>query len=544
MSVVAKNPILPGFFPDPSACVVGDDIYIVNSTFAYFPGLPILHSKDLAHWEQIGNVLTRESQLPLKNAGVSNGLFAPTIRYNKGKFYVICTNVTFGGNFIVTADSIDGPWSEPHYLEGADGIDPSLFFDEDGKCYYIGTHPNPDGCKYDGDWYIYIRELDIENFKFKGEAVNVWNGAMRGVHWPEGPHLYHIGDYYYILHAEGGTGPEHAVSVARSKTVFGPYEGNFCNPILTHRHLGSKYPVKYVGHADMFMLPSGDWYMVMLAVRPAQGKTTMGRETFLARVIWENGWPVVNPNVGCLTNELVVKADDFEREYASTSYPNGSKNYDFTQMEKLGPEWLSLRDPFDKFGYVFRRNRYEELKEDENSIVNKLNLLPGLNLKCGKKVTGIEDISYVAVRQNTHMFEASTCLYNDNLNTGASAGIIIYQNNRFNLRIEIKNWIAYIIRTRNGEESKIASYRLSGTFSVFSVQIIGLRASFYIREGREVKPIAEYIDISDLSTEVAGGFVGCTVGLFAQDDNEEREAPVYANFREFDYNLLDALKID
>ena len=143
--IYAQNPIMPGFYPDPSICALGEDYYLCNSTFSYVPGLSLMHSKDLVHWEQIGNVLTRHSQIPLEGADHSQGLFAPTIRYHEGVFYVICTNVTHGGNFIVTAENPEGPWSEPHYLEDADGIDPSLFFEDDGKCYYIGTHPNPDG---------------------------------------------------------------------------------------------------------------------------------------------------------------------------------------------------------------------------------------------------------------------------------------------------------------------------------------------------------------------------------------------------------------
>ena len=182
MALYAKNPIMPGFYPDPSICAVGEDYYLVNSTFAYFPGLPVLHSRDLVHWEQIGNVMDRASQLPLVGAGHSQGLFAPTIRCHEGIFYVICTNVSHGGNYVVTAENPEGPWSEPHYLEGADGIDPSLFFDEDGKCYYIGTHPNPEGCRYNGDWFIWIQELDLNTWKLVGEHKNVWNGAMRDVH--------------------------------------------------------------------------------------------------------------------------------------------------------------------------------------------------------------------------------------------------------------------------------------------------------------------------------------------------------------------------
>ena len=351
MTVVAKNPILPGFYPDPSICAVGGDYYLINSTFAYFPGPPVLHSRDLAHWEQIGNAMDRQEQLPLKNAGHSRGLFAPSIRYHKGTYYVVCTNVSFGGNYIITASSPAGPWSDPIYLEGADGIDPSLFFDDDGKCYYIGTHPNPEGCRYDGDYFIWIQELDLKQMKLTGEAHNVWNGALRGVHWPEGPHLYKKDGYYYILHAEGGTGPEDGGSVCRSRELFGPYENNYCNPILTHRHLGRNYPIRYVGHGDLFETPKGEWYMVMLAVRPLEGNTTMGRETFLAKVVWENDWPVVNPGVGMLTDEVEIDLPEWDPgkdtafDTADNCVPGSSRTYDFTAMRRLGDEFLTLRNP-------------------------------------------------------------------------------------------------------------------------------------------------------------------------------------------------------
>ena len=519
MSVFAHNPILPGFFPDPSACAVGDDYYIVNSTFTYFPGLPIMHSKDLAHWDQIGNVLTRESQLPLKDAEVSRGLFAPNIRYNKGIFYVICTNVSFGGNFIVTADKAEGPYSEPHYIEGADGIDPSLFFDDDGKCYYIGTHPNPDGCKYDGDWYIYIQELDIKNFKLIGEKHNVWNGAMRGVHWPEGPHLYKKGDYYYIVHAEGGTGPEHAVSVTRSKEVFGPYEQNFCNPIFTHRNLGKSYPVQYVGHADLIETPKGDWYMVMLAVRPTLGHTTMGRETFLAAVSWENDWPVVNPGLGRLSDTLKINLDPCEPECASSSEPGTDKYYDFTKIKEFGPEILKLRNP--------EADMYE-------LIENR-----GLKLKCSKNlITSLGDVSYLAIRQDCHNFELGCTINTENLCTGASAGLIIFQNNRYNIRFEVSNWIGYVLLTKGGEEIKYETCPLGNIATTLIIRVIGLKAFFFVMTQKGPVLVAGNIDISDLSTEVAGGFVGCTCGIYAQDYDLVREIDIYAGFKDFYYNRM------
>ncbi len=516
--VTAKNPILEGFYPDPSICAVGDDFYLVNSSFAYFPGLPIMHSKDLAHWEQIGNVLDRESQLPLGDTGLSRGLFAPTIRYNEkdGLFYCICTNVSFGGNFVVTAEKPEGPWSEPHYIEGADGIDPSLFFDDDGKCYYCGTHPNPDGCRYDGDWFIYVREFDYVNFKLVGEAVNVWNGAMKGVHWPEGPHIYHIGDYYYILHAEGGTGPEHAVSVARSKSVFGPYENNFCNPIFTHRHLGEKYPVKYVGHADLFRTSEGDWYMVMLAVRPVKGFTTMGRETFLARVVWEKDWPVVNAGLGILSDELNINLPEYERCVPETSYPNVNKKYRFDEMKEFGPEWLFLRNPAKDIC------RFEEGK--------------GLMLKCSTdNLVEEKPASYISIRQDSLAFEARTSFYTDNLFMGAKAGICLMQNDKYHLRFELTDCRGSVILCKDGKEERICTSLLNDSPLTVRLRVFGTKASFYAGIGDNEQVLAQGIDISALSTEVAGGFVGCTVGIFATD-GEDREKPTYACFKSFTYN--------
>ena len=402
MSVTATNPILPGFYPDPSICAVGDDFYLVNSSFAYFPGIPIMHSKDLAHWEQIGNACDRESQLPLGDTGHSRGLFAPTIRYHEGTFYIICTNVSYGGNFIITAQNPTGPWSEPHYIEGADGIDPSLFFDEDGTCYYIGTHPNPAGCQYDGDWYIWIQELDIENMKLVGEVHNVWNGAMRNIIWPEGPHLYKIGEYYYIMHAEGGTGPDHAVTVCRSKNVYGPYENNFCNPILTHRHLGRKYPICYVGHADLVKTINDEWYMVMLAVRPLEGYTTMGRETFLARVEWENDWPVVNPGVGRLTDTVEINLPKW------TAYTAESNEYVFSTMGQLPPEFMVLRNA-DKSHYSLEKGKGLLMLFDTHTLKEQASP------------------SYLALRQKHHHFMAKALLDVSNLSEDKRAGIRMYR---------------------------------------------------------------------------------------------------------------------
>lgn len=517
MSVTATNPILSGFYPDPSICAVNDDYYIVNSSFAYFPGLPIMHSKDLAHWEQIGNVMERESQLVLDKAGHSQGLFAPTIRYNDGLFYVICTNVTYGGNYVVTAENPEGPWSEPHYIEGADGIDPSLFFDDDGKCYYIGTHPNPEGCRYNGDYFIYVQEFDYKEFKLVGECHNVWNGALKGVHWPEGPHLYKINDYYYIIHAEGGTGPEHAISVARSKEVFGPYENNFCNPVFTHRHLGSMYPIKYVGHGDLFQAVNGDWYMVMLAVRPTKGFTTMGRETFLARVTWENDWPVVNAGLGVLSDVLNIKIDEYKTVEPATSLPNVNKEYNFAKMTKFGPEWMSLRKSYDRFA-TFKDG--------------------GLFLKCSvDNLTEEATPSYVCVRQDSHSFQAMCTFLTDNLYMGARAGIAYMQSDKFQLRFEVSECKARVVLVHNKKEIVFTEAPLLDSPATLVLSVNGVKASLYALTSQGMVPFVRNLDISNLSTEIAGGFVGCTVGVFATD-GEDRETPVEANFKSFSYQRI------
>lgn len=523
MSVIAKNPILEGFYPDPSICAVGEDFYICNSSFSYFPGLPILHSKDLAHWEQIGNALTRESQLPLENADHSQGLFAPTIRYHKGKFYIICTNVSHGGNFIVTADKPEGPYSDPYYLQGADGIDPSLFFDDDGRCYYIGTHPNKDGCRYNGDYFIWIQELDLNTMQLIGEKKDVWNGAMRNICWPEGPHIYKKGDYYYIMHAEGGTGPEHAVTVCRSKNIWGPYENNFCNPILTHRHLGKDYPIKYVGHGDLVETVNGEWYMVMLAVRPVEGYTTMGRETFLAKVTWENDWPVVNPGVGLLTDTVEIALDEYDPVKVCDSYsaksgfatavPGSNRTYQFDSMKELGHEFLGLRLPIDQVCAL-----------DQNGLKMKLSSV---------LFTEQATPAFVGVRQQHHNFKSVCTFVMKNLEKNANAGMIYCQSNTFFLKVKANKEQIEVVLCENGVEKAVACAPLKNvtddTVCTMEIDIHGLCADVKVVAQNQTLE-AKDIDIRALSTEVAGGFVGCTIGVYAWAGEDDEKDVTFKTF--------------
>ena len=309
MSRTFRNPILSGFYPDPSICRVGGDYYLVTSTFEYFPGLPIFHSRDLVHWQQIGHVLDRPSQLPLDGIRPSGGLYAPTIRYSHGVFYVINTLVdgtTRSGNFIVTTTDPAGPWSEPTWLDNAPGADPSLFFDEDGRVWYTGNRMAQNS-QFEGHTEVWLQELDLATLSLIGEPQVIWDGAVRGAVWAEASHIYKIDGRYYLLAAEGGTAHHHAVCVARSDVITGPYEGNRGNPILTHRHLGLDYPIVGTGHADLVDTPSGEWWMVLLAMRPYGGYYyNLGRETFLAPVRWEDGWPIVSPGTLGAWSSLIL----------------------------------------------------------------------------------------------------------------------------------------------------------------------------------------------------------------------------------------------
>lgn len=541
--ITVNNPVLSGFYPDPSICVVGNDFYLVNSTFAYFPGIPVFHSRDLAHWRQIGNVLDRPSQVHLEGCRHSQGIYAPTIRYHEGVFYVITTNVSGGGSFIVTARNPVGPWSEPYFLGGeAPGIDPSLFFESDGTCYYVGTRPNPDGVRYNGDWEIWAQKLDLAAMKLTGESHMLWKGAMNGAIWPEGPHLYRKDGYYYLLIAEGGTSFHHSVMVARSRSVFGPYEGNPANPILTHRHLGRDYPVVNVGHGDLVADAEGRWYMVMLASRPCEGHTNMGRETFLAKVAWEDDWPVVNPGVGKLEEcvelpdhvvprneenvepleegaKLPGRRDGFSGS-GSVSGEAGSELpesgiYTFLNS-KLPPEFMMLRnpprEPFYRLesGKLHLRLRPEPLKEETNP-------------------------SYLCVRQRQQDYETGTVMEFAPRTDRECAGLAIVQSNFYHVRLEkcMQDGSAQVrvVLCRGGQEETAGSCDVSGGSVLLRIVNRGQRASFYCETAQGVQTVAENVDMRLLSTETAGGFTGCTVGLYASSNGTEGGNE--AGFREF-----------
>ncbi|WP_165216887.1 glycoside hydrolase family 43 protein [Schaalia sp. ZJ1691] len=299
--MTVRNPLLPGMYPDPSVCQVGDVTYLVNSTFTWLPGLPIHASRDLESWELVGHALVDEATLDFASAKDSEGIFAPTLRHIGGRFVLVCTMVTgpVSRSFIMTAPEASGPWSTPKILDGAGGIDPDVFEDADGTVWWTGTRLAHTPL-WEQQTEIWTRPVDLDNAVFTGPETVIWHGAVEGAVWSEGPHLYRVGDWYYLLTAEGGTAEEHSVSIARSREVTGPWHGCKRNPIFTHRNLGRRLEVHNVGHADLFCRPDGSWWAVMLGVRLRDNRHLLGRETFLCPVTWEDGWPVFAPGVGHL----------------------------------------------------------------------------------------------------------------------------------------------------------------------------------------------------------------------------------------------------
>lgn len=286
---MSATPILSGFHPDPSICRVGDDYFLVTSSFEYVPGVPVFVSRDLVNWRQIGNVLERSSQLSVRAGitGASGGIYAPSLRHHDGRFWMTTTSVhdVAGGHLIVHADDAAGPWSDPVRTAGLIGIDPDLSWDDEGVCRLTWSDVVRGG----------ISQADIDPFSgaVVSEVRQLWGGTG-GAH-AEGPHLVRRGRWWYLLVAEGGTGPGHTVTVARSRTPRGPFESNPANPILTHRSTSDA--VQSTGHADLVELADGTWALVHLGTRPRGSFPrwhTNGRETFLAGVDWVDDWPVVD----------------------------------------------------------------------------------------------------------------------------------------------------------------------------------------------------------------------------------------------------------
>ncbi|MCR2806865.1 glycoside hydrolase family 43 protein [Paenibacillus soyae] len=518
MQKTFRNPILSGCYPDPSICRVEDDYYMVTSSFEYFPGVPIFHSKDLVNWRQLGHVLDRPSQLDLDGTPSSKGIYAATIRYREGVFYMITTfveSVTGARrNFYVTAADPAGPWSEPIWLEGAPGIDSSFFFDDDGKAYVMANRVPPGGQQYPKHMEIWLQEIDLGKGALIGERFSLWDGAMKFIHAQEGPHIYKVDGYYYLLIAEGGTGHTHSVTVARSLSLTGPYEGCKSNPILTHRHLGRSADIVNVGHADLVETQAGEWWMVCLGSRPYGGYyRNLGRETFLVRVEWEDGWPVVNPGKG------VVELESARPNLPEHRFPI-QQSVDAFDGEKLDDRWNFLRTP---------RGDFWSLKEKPGWL--RLRLKP-------ERLTEFANPSFLGRRQQHMSFAANAVMEFAPRSHGEAAGIALYMSHEFHIRFEyvMERGVTQLrlVSCKGGEEQKIRTDSVHASRLYLRVEAAGQRLRFdYAEQAGEWKTLEDEVDGTMLSPDVAGGFLGAYIGLYATSNGEISDNA--ADFDWFEY---------
>ncbi|MEU4230627.1 family 43 glycosylhydrolase [Nonomuraea sp. NPDC026600] len=466
------NPIIPGFYPDPAICRVGGDYYLATSSFEYFPGVPIFHSRNLTEWEQIGNVLDRPTQLNVAPglAGAGSGIYAPTLRHHDGVFWLVTSNFNDirKGHLIVRAEDPAGDWSEPVHTEGAIGIDPDLAWDDDGTCQLTWSMLG-----------ITQATIDPVSGRLLSPPRKLWNGT--GLAHPEGPHVFTRNGWWYLLIAEGGTGPGHSVSIARSRSITGPFEGHPANPILSHS--GTDHPVQNTGHADLIELADGRWAMVHLGVRPHGTHPhwhVNGRETFLTGIEWDDDWPVV------VEDAFTVPMTDtsFVEEFPAAG---------------LHPRWISPgTDP-----RTFVRGRPGG----------------GITLLAGRCPTSREAQRLLAVRARDAGWQASATL------PEGDAALVVRLDDAHWAAIERRGDVLSVRMVIGPLDQTLATVTGIGTDRPLTIRVVPTEEDFTRRYGPDRLELGFLNDgsfhaIADvdgryLSTEVAGGFTGRVVGVEA-----------------------------
>lgn len=498
-----RNPILPGFQPDPSIVRVGKDFYLVNSTFAWFPGLPVYHSTDLVNWRQIGNAIDRAGMLDMSRDLTNRGLFAPAISYHDGQFLIVNTCIDCGGNFVITARDPAGPWSQPHWLKFG-GIDPSLFFDTDGTAWVAYNDAPPGEPAYEGHRAIWLRRFDLSAMQVTGDPILLVNGgvdiAQKPV-WAEGPHIYKVGETYYLTAAEGGTADQHSQTVYRADRVTGPYRPGPRNPILTQRDLPADRHdrVEATGHADWVVLDDGSWWGVFLATRPFAGQSTlMGRETFLLPLEWIDGWPrFLAPGepvpLVSQSPQLPSSRADLEQDWRD----------EFTS--RLGFEWISLRTP---------GTRQRVAMDDAHG---ELLLVPG-PVSAGQ----LGELAFVGRRLRHNQASYETKLQFDPQRTGDFAGLLAFADETHFVAVGIEPG-AITVRMRTSSDDALEGKQVAAAVRVgqgpvqLRMSINGGRARFEWRDDSNPNwtMIVENLDVEPLSSIHAGLFTGLVVGPYA-----------------------------
>ena len=504
-----RNPILSGFYPDPSIVRVGEDYYLVNSTFTWFPGLPIFHSRDLVHWTQIGNAIDRPGQLDFGRLGLSRGVFAPAISWHDGLFYLTNTCVDCGGNYVITARDPAGPWSDPVWLRDIGGIDPSLFFDDDGRAWLLNNDDPPETPRYSGHRAIWIQEFDTRTLQPFGPRRVLLDGGVdpsTNPIWIEGPHILKVDGWYYLICAEGGTAVNHSQVALRSRNVTGPYVPGPNNPILTQRDLppDRSFPITSAGHAQLVQTQNGDWWATFLAVRPyADDFYNTGRETFLMPVEWRDGWP-----------HITEPGEAVPYVHARPDLPSGSA----PPVPTAGP--FHVRDEFDgralpPYWMMMRNPRGDWYR------------LAGGDLVLQPRPVGLGDNgnpSFLARRQQHLDATAETEVTFQPSRDGQEAGLAALQNDDYwyAVAVGLANGRRVLrLRSRTGPDTPAGGAILAtapapdGPVRLrVSSEGATYRFAFAGRDG-QWHPIGGDLDGSMLSTHVAGGFVGAVFGVYA-----------------------------
>jgi len=497
-----KNPIITGMNPDPSICRVDDDFYLVTSTFEYFPGVPVYHSKDLVHWKQIGHALDSKTNCPLTGAYTSGGNYAPAIRFKEGTFYVTCTN--YGGKgsqgaFYVTATNPAGPWSDPVWV-GNWNVDPSIMFANDSM-YWVSP---------DNKGSFMVGTFDPVSKTFINPLRLIASGL--GGSSPEGPHMYKINDYYYLMSAEGGTGYEHREVIQRSKSPYGPFEPSPYNPVISNMN-HPESPLHAIGHADLVQLKDSSWWLVCLGIRPKGGKYHhLGRETFLAPITWtEDGWPIAG-NKGVMMEEFPapnLPEHIWEKELVRDDFSSS----------KLGLQWNFIRTPYDddwslteKPGYLRLNGSKVNLKEkDSPAFVGRRQT--GFNMVASAK------INFIPTAQNEE------------------AGLVIRgdDTNHFDLLITMLNnkRVVMFRKVLGGEITETVYKEIPQSDLILQISATDLQYNFWVQKEGEKPILVGTADTKDISTEKIGGFIGAYIGMYASGNGETNTNP--ADFDWFDY---------
>ncbi len=498
-----KNPVISGFNPDPSVCWVGDDFYLTTSSFGYFPGVPVYHSKDLIHWKHINYCLKTEKQLPLSGSGIQEGVWAPTLRHHKGKFYMVTT--CNRKNFFVSTNDPAGNWSDPVFLD-IKGYDPSFLFANDSLYLTWANHNAVFQCL-----------TNPENGKLITSPKIIFH--EKKFHGTEGPHVYKIGEYFYLMVAHGGTALGHRESIFRSKSPWGPWESHPQNPILKN-YLDRLAIVQATGHADLVEAPDGSWWMVHLGIRNFGGMTdqfsNLGRETFLMPLNWENGWPFVSNNG---YSRQIIQTNLLKKHYQRL-YENNNDEFNNDELQLY---WNFIGNPNPELWSLEEKNGWLTLFGNENNLDS----------------TG--SFAFIGRRQTGYNCEASVLLEFEPKSKGEEAGITVFMDRNFHydLFVSIRNRKKVVVARRRAMDINFEENLCEISGKQVELIVLGYPKGyiFYVKEpGKEKIKLAD-MNSKFISIHNAGkyysSFTGMYLGMYATGNGAKVKNPAFFDYFRF-----------